>query len=336
MVDITKMKKALEKVKASTGSAESDVWLSSGNHALNFNLTGDFNRGIPNRRVVLLFGLQGSGKTFIASMIAKQAQDKGYHIVYLDSERSIHKKYMEKIGIDMSEDKFTTVNVKTIEEATANMSAIFNSFGDDDKVCYVIDSLSGMETEAEMENFNKGKVTTDMGLFAKRIKQFAKNINHKISERDNFCIMTSHAYKNQDLKNGLGTIIPSGGEGMIFFPSLIVALSKLKLKEDTDVVGVKITAETTKSRYTQLGRKIRLEVPYDKGVDPIDGLLELAEKAELVAHSKGSSWYSYEDDDGGLVKFQKSTFKDHYLKLFDFDAVNDIIEVNDGELRPED
>ena len=331
MVDIAKMNAALSKVKASTGSAESDVWLNSGNYALNFNLTGDFNKGIPNRRTVLFYGLQGSGKTFIASMIAKQAQDKGYHIVYLDSERSIHTNYMTKIGIDMSPEKFTTVNVKTIEEATANMSALFNTFSPEDKVCYVIDSLSGMETEAEMENFDKGKVTTDMGLFAKRIKQFAKNINHKISERDNFCIMTSHAYKNQDKMNGWGTIMPSGGEGMIFFPSLIVALSKFKLREEkaNDIVGVKITAETVKSRYTQLGRRFTLEVPYTTGIDPIDGLLELAEKVELVAHAKGSSWYSYEDDNGKPVKFQKKTFVDHYRNIFDFDTSNDIIESDD-------
>jgi RecA/RadA recombinase len=326
MVDFTKLRAKLTKSNISIGISEPDNWLSTGNYGLNFNITGDFKRGIPNRRSVMFWGLQGSGKTFLACLAAKEAQDKGYTIVYIDTEDSIHTDYMKKIGIDMScDDKFMAIRLSTIEEATTVMSDFFQFFNPEDKVCYVIDSLTGMETEAELENFNKGKTTTDMGLFAKRLKQFVKNINNKIGDRDNFLIMTNHAYLNQDIRNGKGVAIPSGGEGFIFLPSISVYLSKLKLKEETDVVGVKITAETTKSRFTQLGRKIRLEVPYDRGIDPIDGLLDMAIEAGLVDNST-KGWYKIIDGNGDEIKFRGKDFGKYYNQVLDIEAETDIVE----------
>ena len=183
-----------------------------------------------------------------------------------------------------------------------------------------------LETEKEVEDFDKGVTKGDMGQFAKRAKLFMKNINNKIGDRDNFFIITNHAYQNQDVTNGEGVCIPSGGKGIIFIPSISVYLSKLKLKEGKDIVGVRITAETSKSRFTQLGRKVQLEVPYDRGIDPLDGLLDLAEEADIVKRSGG--WYSYEMN-GETQKFQKSSFKDHYMNLFDFDTETEIIETDE-------
>ena len=71
---------------------------------------------------------------------------------------------------------------------------------------------------------------------------------------------------------------------------------------------------------------MQLEVPYDRGIDPLDGLLDLAEEADIVKRSGG--WYSYEMN-GETQKFQKSSFKDHYMNLFDFDTETEIIETDE-------
>jgi len=330
MVDFSKLDTKLKKAEIAVGLSDPDCWISTGNYALNFNLSGDFKRGLPNKKSIVFWGLQGSGKSFLACLAAKNAQDKGYSIVYIDTENSLHTDYMKKIGIDMSDNKFRALKVSTIEEATLAMSECFQSFAPEDKICYVIDSLTGLETEAEQDNFNKGKITTDMGLFAKRLKQFTKNINNKISERDNFLIMTNHAYLNQDIRNGKGVAIPSGGEGFIFMQSIAVYLSKLKLKEETDVVGIKLTAEVTKSRFGQLGRKVRLEVPYDRGLDPLDGLLDLAVETDLVDNSS-KGWYKFVDPSGKEIKFRAKDFGKYYRQVMDFDTETDIVENDDDD-----
>lgn len=326
MSKLFELRKKLNKTGISTNISNPDCWISTGNYALNFIMSGRFDVGIPNRRSVLFWGQSGTGKSFLLSNIAKSAQDAGYSIIYIDTEEAIHEDYLAKIGVDLSEEKFMPIRVYSIEETTKVMSEIFASISDTDKVCVICDSLSMLETEKEMEDFEKGEMKADQGLFAKRLKLLMKNINSKIGNKDMFFVASAHAYQNQDIRNGEGAWILSGGKGFQYIPSISVLLNKSKLRdtsEKTKVSGVVIKAEVTKTRFTQPFQKTELNVPYDVGIDPIDGLLTLAEEAGLV--SKNGAWYSYEKD-GETVKFQSSKFVDHYMNLFDFDDKPEIVE----------
>lgn len=330
-LDTSKITKTLKKAKISLGISEPDVWLDSGNYGLNFNLSGDFNRAYPNKRSVMFWGESGTGKTLLACLAAVEAQRNGYHVVYIDTENGLDTTYLNKIGMDTSDGAFTAVRLNTLKDCMTTMTEWFNEYDPTVKICFVIDSLTNMKTESANENVGKGKLSNDFGLFAKKVKELVSILTTKIGDRDNFLFMISHAYANQDILNGKGTHLPSGGGGMIFAPSISIFTSKLKLKdaETKKVVGIKLTAEVTKTRFTQLGGKIRLEVPYSSGLDPIDGLLDLACEADLVDNSvKG--WYSFGDPETGeVVKFRKRDFGDHYRKLFDFDEKVEIVEADE-------
>jgi len=332
-LDTTKVMKNLKKAKISLGISDPDKWLTSGNYGLNFKLTGDFNRAYPNKRSVMFLGESGTGKTFLACLAAVEAQKNGYHVVYIDTENGIDTGYLSKIGMDMSTGAFSVIRINTLKECMATMFEWFDGYDPDVKLCFVIDSLTNMKTESANENATKGKLSNDFGLFAKKVKELVSHLTTKIGDRDNFLFMVSHAYANQDVLNGKGTHLPSGGGGMIYAPSMSIFVSKLKLKDTTtkQVVGVKITAEASKTRFTQLGGRIRLEVPYSTGLDPIDGLLDLAVEADLVDNTT-KGWYSFGDPETGeLIKFRKKDFGDHYKKLFDFDEATEIKEGADYE-----
>lgn len=313
MVDLTKMRKALAKRDIMTEMNDPDAWISTGNALLNYRMTGRIDVGIPNRRSVLLWGESGTGKTFLTSNAALDAQRKGYTIIYMDSEDSISEDYMTKIGISLDENKFLPINVATIEEATVALSEIFGILEPDSKFILIIDSLAGLLSEKEETEFEKGITKGDMGQFSKKLKLFVKNINKKISKYDAFCVMVTHAYQNQDMLNGEGRWICTGGKGFQFFPSMAVKLEKAKLKEGGEVTaGVRIKFEVSKTRFTAPFQKGELHVPYTKGLDFNDGLLEVLEETGIVG--KNGGWYSYEDD-GETVKFQASKLDDHVEAL---------------------
>lgn len=310
MSKLGKLRKSFDKKGIITEMNEPTEWISTGNAAMNYRLTGRYDVGIPNRRTMLLWGESGTGKTFLTSNAAKNAQDKGYSIIYLDSEDSISEDYMTKIGIDLDEDKFVPVLIDTIEEATAAIAEIFSTMEPDDKFILIIDSLAGMLSEKEEGEFEKGVSKGDQGQMAKKLKLFVKNINKKISEYDAFCIMVTHAYQNQDPYSTEGKWICTGGKGMQFFPSFSVRLDKAKLKEGMKVVnGVRIRGEVTKTRFTAPFQKFELKVPYTEGLDFTDGLLDILEEEGVV--SKNGAWYNYEFE-GEIVKFQGSNFLEHY------------------------
>ena len=78
--DATKFRKSITKSIQGLGIGFSDPtdWISTGNYALNYLMTSDFNKGIPLGKVTVLAGESGAGKSYIASgNIIKNAQDQG-------------------------------------------------------------------------------------------------------------------------------------------------------------------------------------------------------------------------------------------------------------------
>lgn len=331
-IDTTKLRKGLEKAGIQTTVSAVTDWVSTGSYALDKVMSGRFGAGIPNRRSVVFWGQSGAGKTFLISNIAKNIQDKGYHLIYVDTEDAIDEDHLIRLGVSLEEDDFTPVRAYTIEQLAKSMSEIFSITEPQDKVGIIVDSLSMVESEKEAEDFTKrGEMKGDMGQNAKKLKLLMKNINREIgsNDRNAFFVASAHAYQNQNILNGEGLWIPSGGKGFQFIPSISVLLDKAKLKEDDGgvkkVSGVRIKAEVTKTRFTQPYQKVTLEVPYTTGLDPYDGLLDMAEDSGLV--SRSGAWYSY-DDNGETIKFQKSKFMEHVDKLFDFNS-NEAIEEGD-------
>lgn len=309
MVDLTKLRKALNKKEIMTEMNEPTEWISTGSAVLNYRLTGRFDVGIPNKRSMLYWGPSGSGKTFLSSNAAKDAQAKGYRIIYVDSEDSISEDYMEKVGIDLSEEMFLPVMVDTLEEATVAISEIFSILSPDDKFILIIDSLAGMLSEKEEGEFDKGISKGDMGQFSKKLKLFVKNVNKKLNKYDAFCIMVTHAYQNQNILNGEGPWICTGGKGFQFFPSMAVMLENMNLKDEAGRAGVRIKFVVNKTRFTAPKQKGELHVPYTAGIEFTDGMLDILVEEGTI--EKNGGWYNYTVD-GETVKFQQNKFEEHY------------------------
>jgi len=83
------------------------------------------------------------------------------------------------------------------------------------------------------------------------------------------------------------------------------------LKEESEVVGVRMRVETYKSRFAKLGSKVELEVPYSSGMSPYSGLLDLLEVDGVV--NKSGAWYSCQLPNE-LVKFQKKQLNEELVQ----------------------
>lgn len=331
MKDLNKLRNTLQKRGFATELNEPTNWISMGNATVNHALSGRFDIGMPNMRSLLLWGPSGGGKSFFASNACKAAQDQGYIIVYIDTEESLSYDYMEKIGIDTSEDVFLPIEAHTIEEVTAVTSEIFQQFDPETKFILVIDSLAGLMSEKEAEEYDKGTAKGDMGRISKSLKLLVKNLNRKISEFDAFLVMVTHAYMNQDLMNGEGRWICTGGKGLQFFPSMSILLEPWNLKDkDKDATGIRIKGRITKTRFTAPRQTFEINVPYDTGIDFTEGMLPILVKEGAL--EKNGGWYSYADENGELQKFQESKFMDHYEIVMKLHAERtELVEEEDNQ-----
>jgi len=320
---LDKFKKEVAKLDSvGVGIKTTETWLSTGNYALNRALSGDFKKGIPLSKLTLFAGPSGSGKSFIAANLALQAQRDGYHILYLDSEHAIDVDYLSKIGVDVSEEALTYLSVATIEDVNGILSEFFSGYkkeyGKDNyeaqKTLIVLDSLAMLSSSTEMENYEKGVVKGDQGQLAKRRKAMLRLAVGNIGRLPVSMVLTDHVYP-QDIMMGDGAWAITNSTK--FSVSIIGIITKLKLKEEGEVTGVRMRFETYKSRFAKIGTKVELEVPYNKGMSAFSGLIELLEAEGVIAKGtntgeKLSYVCTIVDEETGEVK-DRIVFKEKEL-----------------------
>lgn len=304
------------------GIKTTETWLSTGNYALNRALSGDFLKGIPLGKITLFAGPSGSGKSFIASNLALEAQREGYHVLYLDSEHAIDVDYLSKIGVNVSDEALTYVSVTTIEDVNSVLSGFFSeyvkAYGKDNltaqKTIIVLDSLAMLSSATEMENYDKGGIIkADQGILAKRRKSMLRLAVGHLGRLPISMVVTDHVYP-QDIMLGDGAWTITNSTK--FSSSIIGIVTKLKLKEEGEVTGVRMRFETYKSRFAKLGTKVELEVPYNRGMSSFSGLLELLEEYGVIAKGtqpgEKTKWIS--EVNGERLSFKENELTDEIAR----------------------
>lgn len=322
-------------------------WYSTGNLALNRQMSGSFTSGIPEGRVSVLAGPSGSGKTFLACNLAREAQAKGAFVLYIDSENAVDKQFLQKLGVNVT-DNFYYAGLTTFDEVTDTLSAFITGYEkehgrnnpDAPPMLIIVDSLDMLLTTKEDENFSKGVQKGDQGQRTKQIKHMLRTVTTRIAKFPITFLATHQVYQNQDVLNGEGVWIVNNA--VKYSASQIFLCTKLKLKDGTDVVGIKMRVEAYKTRFTQTGTKIEIEVPYTAGMNPYSGLLEEMEKLGVV--TRAGAWYTLvgsEDAKGKPVKFQKKTLNEEIVdKMLASPAILELEAkaldiMNSAEIDPE-
>ena len=296
--DVSKFRKSLTKSVPgiSSGFRDPDTWISTGNYVLNKLISGDFHKGIPLGKVTTLAGESGAGKSFIASgNIIRNAQQQGIFVILMDSENALDEKWLKALDVDTSEDKLLKLNVAMIDDVAKIVSDFMKGYKEDyadkdeeerPKVLFVVDSLGMLLTPTDVDQFNKGDMKGDMGRKPKALAALVRNSVNMFGDYNVGLVCTNHTYASQDMFDPDDKI--SGGQGFIYASSIVVAMKKLKLKEDekgnkvTDVRGIRAACKVMKTRYAKPFEGVQVKIPYDTGMDPYSGLVDLFEKKGIL------------------------------------------------------
>lgn len=280
-----------------------------GNFLLNAIMSGLYEGGHAQGRITGIVGPSGAGKSFIIGNSVKAAQDDGALVLVVDSENALDDNYMTKIGCQVGvENGYYYRGVRTISQVTTVVSSFLKGykkeFGKDvnaPKVFIAIDSLDMLMTDTELDHYDKGDQKGDQGQRAKQIKAMLRTFVQDIKELNVTMAVTGQVYKNQDIKNGEGTWVVN--DAVKYSLSQIIMVTKLKLKEGTDVLGIRLRAHGYKTRFTKPFQTIELEVPYDSGINPYSGLLEAAVSQKFI--TQAGAWYTHVATG---TKFQSKNF----------------------------
>jgi RecA/RadA recombinase len=237
-------------------------------------------------------GESGAGKSyFCAGNIVKHAQDQDIFVVLIDTENALDESWLQALQVDTSPEKLLKLNMSMIDDVAKTISTFVNDYRamdeeDRPKVLFVVDSLGMLLTPTDVDQFNKGDMKGDMGRKPKALTSLVRNTVNMIGSLNVGLVCTNHTYASQDMFDPDDKI--SGGAGFIYASSIVVAMKKMKLKEDEDgnkiseVMGIRAGCKVMKTRYAKPFEGVQVKIPYETGMNPYSGLVELFEKKNLL------------------------------------------------------
>lgn len=326
--DLTKFRKGLTKGidGISVGFNDPTDWISTGNYCLNRLISGDFNKGVPLGKVTVFAGESGSAKSFLVSgSIVKNAQDQGIFVILIDTENALDEQWLIPLGVDTSEEKMMILHMSMINDLAKFISNFVASYKlipieERPKILIVVDSLGMMMSPTQIAQFDAGDMKGDMGIKAKQLKLLVTNCVNQFGNLNIGMIATNHTYESQDPYNP--DSIVSGGSGFVFASSILIAMKKMKLKEDEDgnkikeVKGIRAGCKIMKSRFAQPFTTMEAQIPYDTGLDPYSGLFDLFLNKNII--TKDGNKYVYITLDGTQeFKLWKKEYKKNEGQILD-------------------
>jgi RecA/RadA recombinase len=325
--DVSKFRKEITKsIEGLTvGFNDPTDWISTGNYALNYLISGDFRRGIPLGKVTVFAGESGSGKSYIcAGNIIKNAQQQGIFVVLIDTENALDEDWLRALEVDTDERKLLKLSMAMIDDVAKTISTFMSDYKalpleERPKVLFVIDSLGMLLTPTDLNQFESGDLKGDMGRKPKALTALVRNCVNMFGSYNVGLLCTNHTYASQDMFDPDDKI--SGGQGFIYASSIVVALKKLKLKEDdegnkiSDVTGIRSACKVMKTRYAKPFEGVQIKIPYDQGMNPYSGLVDLAEKKGYLV--KDGNRLAFTTPTGEVVKLYRKEWEANLNECLD-------------------
>ena len=278
---ISKFDKSAEVLGESKTAVISD-YIDTGSYILNAAISGSLFKGVPAGRCTVLAGDPGTGKSYLALSICRNAQKKGYTPIYMDSESAIDLDFVKRLGCNP--DNFIIKQVTTISEVSTFISRTCKTMmemseEERPKIIFVLDSLGNLTSDKELNDTIEGNGKKDMTKQQETKALFRTNAT--ILGRLGYpFIVNSHIYRTQEM---FSKTIVTGGSGINFNASVTLLLSTAKLDDresekiaekkvgEFTKTGVIVTAKPEKSRFT-IPQKVKFWIPFFKAPNPYIGL----------------------------------------------------------------
>jgi recombination protein RecA len=126
-------------------------WIPTGSRWLDSIICKGQVAGIPVGKITEIAGLQSTGKSYMATQIASNAQKSGKMVVYFDSESAIDPTFMERAGCDL--ERLMYVQASSVEFVLETIEELLGAT--DEQLVFIWDSLAFTPSVSDVEgDFN--------------------------------------------------------------------------------------------------------------------------------------------------------------------------------------
>jgi recombination protein RecA len=242
--------------------------------------------GLPQGRIIEIYGPESSGKTTLALHAVAEVQKSGGVAAFIDAEHALDPDYAARIGINL--DALLISQPDTGEQALEIVETLVRSSAVD---IVVVDSVAALVPRAEIEG-DMGDA--HVGLQARLMSQALRKLTGVISKSK-----TTVVFINQ-LRIKIGVMFgnpetTAGGQALKYYASVRMDIRGSEQIKDGDVsIGKHVKVKVVKNKVAPPFKVAEFDIMFNEGISTAGDLIDLAVKYGLVI--KSGAWYSYKEE----------------------------------------
>jgi len=298
-------------------------WISTGSRLLDYICSNRRDGGLPEGRIIEMFGPPSIGKSHIATQIAASTQRMGGIVVYIDTENATSPENLANLGVDVSKrfvyvDEHCTENVFAIAESTILKAKSMNK---DVPITIIWDSVAATSPKAELEgDYDQNSIA----LNARTISKGMRKITGIIGQTNTLMVCLNQIRVNVGVMYGDNTTTP-GGKAIPFHATTRIKLGAgQQIKNGEDVIGIHVSAKTIKNKVAAPFRTVKFQIHFGKGIVEHEEMFDILRKhgeetinGNVISVSGTGAWkvLNVVNEKTGEVVIEKKFYKADFDKI---------------------